>query len=346
MAKINLPTHVARGLFFALCHVGGVRRGPIHYHNLHGQCRSVFERLGPHARCNAGNGGHGPFGRLFDSIVRGLRADAVPRHRWSLVPYGRHASPRNLRLQSQPPSPCLGMNGAGPSNAAPRDVEALAPPTVEALMPPVDEVVVEPVVVPAYIPMEPMSPAPAPNSHWCDFCKEYMSIPHMLEYAYSMPMPTPASPTPVEKGNCIPPLGPWFLNTQAAPTLDVVKVEDEVDMVAAPGVGNLFNLHDIFNTAARTSPLAPPPPATRAEAAARKKAQALPGPPLAETLPTLTLWRFLGHKTRWKWTGTLASVAPVPGTRQILVSEHGGAQHGDLRQRLLLPDEGESSSAN
>ena len=52
MAKINLPFHVARGLFFALRRVGGVRRGLIRHHNHHGQRRRVFERLGPRVRRN------------------------------------------------------------------------------------------------------------------------------------------------------------------------------------------------------------------------------------------------------------------------------------------------------
>jgi hypothetical protein len=124
-------------------------------------------------------------------------------------------------------------------------------PTVEAPVLFIDEVVDAP-VVPAYVPMEPMSPAPAPPRYWCDFCKEYTLMQHTLEYAYSLPTPTPASPTPVATGNDVSPLDPWFLNTQAAPALDAVKVDNEIDVVAAPGVGNLFNLGDIFNTAART----------------------------------------------------------------------------------------------
>jgi hypothetical protein len=152
--------------------------------------------------------------------------------------------------------------------------------------------------------MEPMSPTPAsaPPKYWCDFCKEFTSIPHTIENTYSLLTPTPASPTPVATGNGVPPLDPWFLNTQAAPALDAVKIEGEVDVVAAPSIRNLFNLGDIFNTAARTGissyffldragPSAPPlactgpsaptpvapasPPATRAEAAARMKAKAL-----------------------------------------------------------------------
>jgi hypothetical protein len=64
------------------------------------------------------------------------------------------------------------VDGAGPSNVAPRAVEAPAPPAVEAPVLPVDEVVAEPVVVPAYVPMEPMSPEPTPPRYWCDFCKD------------------------------------------------------------------------------------------------------------------------------------------------------------------------------
>ena len=303
MARINadLPLHIARGLFFALRRVGGVRRGPIRHHGHHGQRRSVFERLGPRLRRTAAHGhGHGPYGRIFDSAVRDVRAD-VHRRRWSPIRRGRLASPQDRPLQSQPPSPRLGADGAGPSNTAPPAVEVAAPPIVEAPMPLAEAVEMMPAAAPtpSYMPMEPMSPVPAPSRYWCDFCKEYTSIPHTLEYAYSMPTPTP--PTPVAPGNGVPPLDPWFLNTQAAPALDAVKVEDEVDVVAAPGVGNLFNLDDIFNTAARTGislyffldrvgpsapppvPSAPPPPATRAEAAARMAAQALPAAP-----PTLT----------------------------------------------------------
>ena len=74
MAKINLPSHIVRGLFFALRRVSGVRRGPIRHYGHHAQRRSVLERLGPRVRRNAGNGGHGFFGRLFDSAARGIRA--------------------------------------------------------------------------------------------------------------------------------------------------------------------------------------------------------------------------------------------------------------------------------
>jgi hypothetical protein len=76
-------------------------------------------------------------------------------------------------------------------------------PAVEAPAQLVDEVVAAP-AVPAYVPMEPMSPTPAPPRYWCDFCKEYTSIPHTLEYAYSLLTPTPASPTPVATGNGVP----------------------------------------------------------------------------------------------------------------------------------------------
>jgi hypothetical protein len=73
-----------------------------------------------------------------------------------LIRRGHHASPHGLRLQSQPPSPRLGLDGAGPSNAAPPAVEAPMPPIVEAPAPPIDEAVAEPVAIPAYVPMEPM----------------------------------------------------------------------------------------------------------------------------------------------------------------------------------------------
>jgi hypothetical protein len=91
-----------------------------------------------------------------------------------------------------------------------------------------------------------------------------------------------------------------------------VKVEDEVDVVATPGVSNLFNLGNIFNTTARTGfspyffldragPSAPPlahtgPMAPTPVAATCMKEKALPGPPPAELLPTRTLRRNLGRK--------------------------------------------------
>jgi len=101
MAKINLPSHVARGLFFALCRASGVRRGPIRHRGHHGQHRSVFERLGPRVRRNVGNGGPGPFGWLFDCAVRGIRTDAARRRQWSPIRRSRQASQRGVRLQSQ-----------------------------------------------------------------------------------------------------------------------------------------------------------------------------------------------------------------------------------------------------
>jgi hypothetical protein len=76
-------------------------------------------------------------------------------------------------------------------------------PAVEAPTSSVDEMVVVP-AVPAYVPMEPMSPAPAPPRYWFDFYKDYTLMPHTLEYAYSLPTPTPASLTPVVTGNGIP----------------------------------------------------------------------------------------------------------------------------------------------
>jgi hypothetical protein len=69
-------------------------------------------------------------------------------------------------------------------------------------------------------------------------------MPHTLEYNYSLPTPTlVSSTTPVATGNGgIPLHDPWFLATQAAPALDAVKVDDEdEEMVAAPGVGNILN---------------------------------------------------------------------------------------------------------
>ena len=75
---------------------------------------------------------------------------------------------------------------------------------METPVPPVDEVVVETVVIPMYVPMESMSLTLSLPRFWCDFCKEFTSIPHTLEYSYSLPMPTPASPTLVATGNGIP----------------------------------------------------------------------------------------------------------------------------------------------
>ena len=119
-------------------------------------------------------------------------------------------------------------------------------------------------------------------------------MPHTLEYSYSMPSPTPVAPAP---------LHPWFLATEAAPMLADVQIEkkDEVDVVAAPGIGALTGsrlagrrgAQPLFSAAPGTS--TPPPPATRAEAAARMKAQALPGPPPAEALPTPTFRRLAGR---------------------------------------------------
>jgi hypothetical protein len=226
--------------------------------------------------------------------------------------------------------------------------------------------------------MEPMSPAPAPPRYWCDFCKEYTLMPHTLEYAYSLPTPTPASPTPVVTGNGVSPLDSWFLNTQAAPALDAVKVDDEINVVATPGVGNLFNLGDIFNTAARTGispyffldrarssappparagssapppaatpPTAAPPPATRAEAAARMKEKALPAAPpspaegTATTPPTLR--RLLGRR--------VAAVDRRPGIRRGTWSPAAlGLPSAEVLNMAVggngfySPDEGEFSS--
>jgi len=124
-----------------------------------------------------------------------------------------------------------------------------------------------------------MSLAPAPPRFWCDFCKEFTSIPHTLEYSYSLPTPTPASPTLVATGNGIPPLDPWFLNTRAAPALDAMKVEEEEDVVTGLGIGDIFNsaawtgvspyffldrARPLALPPACTGPSAPPPPVTRA----------------------------------------------------------------------------------
>ena len=229
MARLDLPSHIVRGLFFALCRAGGVRRGSI---RRHGQCRSVFERLGPRVRCNAARGPTS-FGRIFDAAVRSLRAGLIRGREYSPIHSGRLASPRDLHLQSQTPSPRRGVDGASPSNIAPRVVEAPAPP--------IEEAVAEPAAVPAYAPIEPISPTPAPPCFWCDFCKEFTPIPHKLEYVYSLLLPTPASPTPVAARTGVPPLDPWFLNTQAAPALDAVEIEEEDAVVSGPGIGILIN---------------------------------------------------------------------------------------------------------
>jgi hypothetical protein len=167
-------------------------------------------------------------------------------------------------------------------------------------------------------------------------------MPHTLEYAYALPSPTPASPTPVAT-----PLDPWFLATKAAPALDAVKVEEE-EVVTGPGIGYLINpggtraartgvspyyVMDIAGPSAPPPATAPTPPSTmRAEAAARMKAQALPDPPPAETLLTPTLRRLLGRKT-------------VAVDRRLEPDgswppERGGPQYGSQRQRLLLSRRG------
>jgi hypothetical protein len=108
-------------------------------------------------------------------------------------------------------------------------------------------------------------------------------MPHTLEYNYMLPLPTPVDPTQVAADSGMPGgiLNPWIFNTIAAPMLQQVKTKDEEeDMVAAPGVGNIFNPGSI--RAARTGvppytfldvagPLAPPLAVTRAEAAAHMK---------------------------------------------------------------------------
>ena len=82
--------------------------------------------------------------------------------------------------------------------------------------------VAEPVA--AYVPMEPMSPAPALPRYWCDFCKEYMLMPHTLEYNYTLPSPTPVDPTQVAADSGMPDgvLNPWIFNTVFAPMLQQV----------------------------------------------------------------------------------------------------------------------------
>jgi hypothetical protein len=87
----------------------------------------------PRVRHNVANGGHGPFGRIFDSTVHGLRANAVRDRQWSLVRRGRHASPlRDLRCRAS--HHLLAFERAVPALAMmhARAVEAPAPPIVEA----------------------------------------------------------------------------------------------------------------------------------------------------------------------------------------------------------------------
>jgi hypothetical protein len=131
-------------------------------------------------------------------------------------------------------------------------------------------------------------------------------------------------------GNGVPPLDPWFLATQAAPALDAVKVEEE-EVVTGPGIGYLINpggthaartgvspyffLDRAGSSAplpAATPPSVAPPPATRAEAAARMKEKALPAttPSQAEGTATTppTLQRLLGHR--------VAAVDRHPGLRR------------------------------
>jgi hypothetical protein len=323
--NITLPSHVVRPLFFALRRVRGMRHAPIHHH---GQRRSVFERLGPHVRRSAANGRG--FGRIFTSAVRNLRPDARRGRRQSPVRRGRQASPLAPHLQSQPPSPRRGVNGAGPSNVGARAVQAPAPPIVEAPAPPVDEIVA--------VPMEPMSPAlpPPPPRFWCDSCKEYTQIPHTLD--------------------------PWLLATQAAPALYAVEEEEKEDVV--PGL----DIREPFNTAASTGifpysfldragpsahppamtlplpqpvkpedaemvavpgigPLAPPP-GTRATAAARMEVQAPPRGRHRDTPAPPWPQRGSGGPTPRHPQGILEPGGPQP-------SNHGGAEHGSLQQRLL-----------
>jgi len=79
MARLDLPSHIVRGLFFALRRAGGVRRGSI---RRHGQCRSVFERLGPRVPRNAARGPTS-FGRIFDAAVRSFRAGPIRGREYS-----------------------------------------------------------------------------------------------------------------------------------------------------------------------------------------------------------------------------------------------------------------------
>ena len=114
MARLDLPSHIVRGLFFALRRAGGVRRGSIRRHGHHGQRRSVFERLGPRVRCNSARGPTS-FGRIFDAAVRSLRAGLIHGREYSPIHSGRLASSRGLHLQSRTPSPRRGVDGASPA---------------------------------------------------------------------------------------------------------------------------------------------------------------------------------------------------------------------------------------
>jgi hypothetical protein len=187
--------------------------------------------------------------------------------------------------------------------------------------------------------MEPMSPAlpPPPPRFWCDSCKEYTQIPHTLD--------------------------PWLLATQAAPALYAVEEEEKEDVV--PGL----DIREPFNTAASTGifpysfldragpsahppamtlplpqpvkpedaemvavpgigPLAPPP-GTRATAAARMEVQAPPRGRHRDTPAPPWPQRGSGGPTPRHPQGILEPGGPQP-------SNHGGAEHGSLQQRLLL----------
>ena len=203
--------------------------------------------------------------------------------------------------------------------------------------------------MPAYAPIEPISPTPAPPCFWCDFCKEFTPIPHTLD--------------------------PWLLATQATPALYAVKEEEEDDVVLGLGI------RDPFNTATRTGissyffldragpsahppaatlpfpqpvktedaemvaapgigPLAPPP-GTRAAAAARMKAKALPEEDTATTAPALR--RLLGRR--------VAAVDRRPGIRRgswnpaaLNLPSAEVLNMGAYSNGFYSPDEGESSS--
>ncbi|RCV44880.1 hypothetical protein SETIT_9G410300v2 [Setaria italica] len=202
MAKIDLPSYLVRGLFYALRNVRGVLRRPIRHRSHYGQRRSVFERLGPRVRRNNGNG------RLFESAVCGLRANVVPCRQWTPV-RGRLASPpRDPLLQGQPPSPHLGLDGVGPSNVKPSAVEAPAPPIVDTLAPRRRNVAARVHIDPAHTRVRLL----AADAH------------------------TSRSNSCSDKKQCTSP-DPWFLNTRAAPALDAMEVE-EGDAVSSPSINN------------------------------------------------------------------------------------------------------------
>ncbi|KAG2588458.1 hypothetical protein PVAP13_5NG345162 [Panicum virgatum] len=130
-------------------------------------------------------------------------------------------------------------------------------------------------------------------------------------------------------------ISPYFFLDRARPSAQPlaatlpfpqpVKTEDD-EMVATPGIG----------------PLAPPPPGTRAEAAARMKVQTLPEEDTATTAPTLQ--RLLGRR--------VAAVDRRPGIHRgswnpaaLDLPSAEVLNMGAYRSEFYSSDEGESSSS-